>query len=94
MKKKLNAVLCAATMLLSLAGCGGKEAATWQDQLGSKDVIRVGISPDYPPFESYATDANGNVTTEVVGFDVEIVYHPNEAPGCTRMAIFLVEVYQ
>lgn len=72
MKKKLIAVLCAATMLLSLAGCGGKEAATWQDQLGSKDVIRVGISPDYPPFESYATDANGNVTTEVVGFDVEM----------------------
>lgn len=72
MKKKLIAILCAATMLLSLAGCGGKEAATWQDQLGSKDVIRVGISPDYPPFESYATDANGNVTTEVVGFDVEV----------------------
>lgn len=73
MKKKLIAVLCAATMLLSLlAGCGSSSADSWEDQLGSKDLIRVGISPDYPPFESYATDASGNVTTEIVGFDAEM----------------------
>lgn len=72
MKKIFALMLTAAMMLTVLAGCGGGEADTWQDQLGSKDVIRVGISPDYPPFESYATDASGNVTTEVVGFDTEM----------------------
>lgn len=59
MKKIFALMLTAAMMLTVLAGCGGGEADTWQDQLGSKDVIRVGISPDYPPFESYAIDASG-----------------------------------
>lgn len=72
MKKWISAAL-ALVLSLSLVACGGDTTGgdsaqvSWEDQLGSKGVIRVGISPDYEPFESY--DENGNI----VGFDVDMV---------------------
>ena len=69
MKKIIAMCLVVAVAVTSLVGCGSKEAATWEDQLGTAGKIRVGMSADYPPFESYGVDADGNLTDEVVGFD-------------------------
>nr|MDO8114827.1 transporter substrate-binding domain-containing protein [Candidatus Sigynarchaeota archaeon] len=38
-------------------------------RIARKGVIRLGTSPDYPPFESIANTAEG---LEVVGFDIEL----------------------
>ena len=70
MKKIIAMCLVVAVALTSFVGCGSKEAATWEDQLGTAGKIRVGMSADYPPFESYGVDADGNLTDEVVGFVV------------------------
>lgn len=68
--KKWIAALLTLTMAFSLAGCGAgtdsSAEATWEDQLGTKGTLRIGISPDYEPFESY--DAAG----KIVGFDVDM----------------------
>ena len=69
MKKIIAMCLVVAVALTSFVGCGSKETATWEDQLGTAGKIRVGMSADYPPFESYGVDADGNLTDEVVGFD-------------------------
>ena len=54
--------------MLSLAACGSSQSAekTWEDELGTAGLLRVGIATDYPPYESY--DADGNV----VGLDADI----------------------
>ena len=57
--KKTLALILALIMLFALAGCGSKKATTWEEQLGTQGKLRVAISPDYPPYESY--DAQGNV---------------------------------
>ncbi len=44
-----------------------QEEANFEDELGNPGTIRVGISPDYKPFEYY--DEAGNIT----GFDYEMV---------------------
>ena len=80
--KKLLALLLAFSMIFALAACGGgSEAATWEDELGTKGVLRVGMAADYPPYESY--DAQGNVVgldadfaamiAENLGLELEIV---------------------
>lgn len=69
MKKAIAVILCAALTVLA-AGCGqtgGGEAATFADQLNNKNVITVGISPDYPPYDDI--DVNGNIT----GFDADML---------------------
>lgn len=55
MKKLLKALLVC-TMAFTFAGCGGS---------GSDEKILIGISPDYPPYESL----EGN---DMVGFDIEM----------------------
>lgn len=77
--KKLLKVLLMALCIMSLCACAKKEEpvleknveevqeeAEWQKQLGQKDKISVGVSPDYPPFES--KDTNNNL----IGFDPEL----------------------
>ena len=81
MKKIIALCLALAMTAMCFVGCGAKEATTWEEQLGTKDLIRVGMSADYPPFESYAIDDSGNVTTEVVGFDVEVANYIGEYLG-------------
>lgn len=61
--KKLVTVSMAAAMALSMFGCSSKE-----DSNATK-TITIGISPDYPPYESLTTD------NEIVGFDVDMVEH-------------------
>lgn len=65
MKKLLMACL-SLVMLVGVSGCGSKESATWQDELGEENKIVIGTSADYPPFEY--KDDSGNF----VGFDMEM----------------------
>lgn len=72
--KKLVKIAAAMIMTCTvLTGCSSKgdnnsqANATWEDQLGKKGVIAIGISPDYPPYESL--DANGNME----GFDIDMI---------------------
>jgi polar amino acid transport system substrate-binding protein len=51
-----------------LAGCGGSKASgATIDQIKKDGVLRIGTSPDYPPFESLDKD------NKVIGFDVDIM---------------------
>lgn len=72
MKKLVLAVLIIA-LVISLVACGGSkqsaEEANWEDQLGNKGVIRIGNSPNYPPYEEL--DENGNI----VGYDADFVQY-------------------
>lgn len=86
--KKLLALLLAFAMIFAMAACGSQPAAggdtaekTWEDELGTKGLLRVGMAADYPPYESY--DANGNVVgldpdfaelmADYLGVELEIV---------------------
>lgn len=68
--KKVLTTLLTVLCILSLCACSQKEENNnlqeWEKQLGQKGIISVGISPDYPPFES--KDTNNNL----VGFDPEL----------------------
>lgn len=67
MKKKVLALLLSMIMVLSFAACGSSgKADTWEDELGTKGLLRVGMAADYPPYESF--DADG----KVVGFDADM----------------------
>ena len=44
--KKLLKVLLVCTMAFTLAACGGNSGSD-----GTKEIL-IGISPDYPPYES------------------------------------------
>ena len=66
--KKLLALIMAMVFTLSLVGCSSSEnMEDFEKELGDPGTIRVGISPDYKPFEYY--DDNGNIT----GFDYDMV---------------------
>ena len=56
LKKMMMSGLCACLMLGTLAGCGSAQG----DDAQSEDptVILVGVSPDYPPYESLDSDGN------------------------------------
>ena len=77
LKKMMMSGLCACLMLGTLAGCGSAQG----DDAQSEDptVILVGVSPDYPPYESLDSDGN------IVGFDadmlVELEKYMNEDGG-------------
>lgn len=70
MKKTVSAALCS-LMALSMAACsnGGNDSSTAAstDANAEAKTILIGISPDYPPYES--KDASG----EIIGFDPEMV---------------------
>lgn len=74
--KKLLKITAAMLMTCAvLTGCtsnstddnDAQPVAAWEEQLGKQGVIAIGISPDYPPYESL--DANGNME----GFDIDMV---------------------
>lgn len=62
--RKFAALGAAALMTVSLAACGGNTA---KDEEGSapKNIL-IGISPDYPPYESKTTSG------EIEGFDADM----------------------
>jgi polar amino acid transport system substrate-binding protein len=64
--KKLFVVMLALA-LLSTACASGQKAANHLDAIKQAGVIKVGTSPDYPPFES--VDASG----KYVGFDIALM---------------------
>lgn len=59
--KKLGKILLASFMLVSLVGCSSGEEET------EVTTVYVGISPDYPPYESEDTDGN------IIGFDPDML---------------------
>ena len=66
--KKLVKLLLVGLMSLTCVACSNndKEDTVWTDQLIKEGQLVVGISPDYPPYETI--DENGNM----VGFDVDM----------------------
>ena len=68
--KKLLSLLVILLSVITLTACGSDETDSldWQASLLKKDTIIVGVSPDYPPFESIDTK-----TQEIVGYDVDMI---------------------
>lgn len=70
MNTKLIKILAAGSMALALAGCSSSsDTSSSSDDSSSSDKateILIGISPDYPPYESKNTDG------EIEGFDVDM----------------------
>ena len=64
--KKILAMILAALLLLSLAGCGASSQNNAPAEPAQKTSFIMGIDPEYPPF-SYMGD-DGSYT----GFDVEV----------------------
>ena len=77
LKKMMMSGLCACLMLGTLAGCGSAQEDAAQSE--EPTVLLVGVSPDYPPYESLDSDGN------IVGFDadmlVELEKYMNEDGG-------------
>ncbi len=73
--KKWIACLLALVLALSFTACKSTVEETWEDQLGTKGKIRIGISPDYAPYEIY--DEGGNI----VGFDPAMAQYLAEYLG-------------
>lgn len=66
--KKLWKGLLVVALAVVVAGCGGNsDNANFGDSLIEKNTITVGISPDYPPYESI------NTKKEMVGFDIDMM---------------------
>lgn len=77
--KKFLAMALAAVMVLGVAGCGSSSdekteententEQTGETTEGTDGVIKMGVSADFPPFESYADDA-----VTFVGFDIDLM---------------------
>lgn len=91
--KKFLAIAMASVMVLGVAGCsssGNSEPkedeqteengeTEGEEPAGEGDVLVMGCSADFPPFESYADDA-----TTIEGFDVDMM---NEI--CSRIGMTL-----
>lgn len=66
--KKLLSVLLVMLMALTLTACSSKKEEVVEETKTPETVeITVGISPDYPPYESLDTDGS------IIGFDAEMV---------------------
>lgn len=65
--KKLYKYLLVGLMAITCVACSNekKEDTTWSDQLIQEGQLVVGISPDYPPYESI-------VDGKMVGFDIDM----------------------
>ena len=77
--KKFLAMALAVVMVLGVAGCGSSSdekteententEQTGETTEGTDGVIKMGVSADFPPFESYADDA-----VTFVGFDIDLM---------------------
>jgi polar amino acid transport system substrate-binding protein len=67
MKRFTIIALIVILLVTSLVACGQKKPANHLEAIKQADVIKVGTSADYPPFES--VDSNGNK----VGFDIDLM---------------------
>lgn len=68
--KKLAIYLLILLTAAALVGCQSKvddTPKTWVDQLKTPTKLVIGISPDYPPFESLTTDG------QIEGFDIDMI---------------------
>ena len=72
--KKVFGIALAMALSFSLAACGSSDNTSsnadlqpFETQLATPGVILIGISPDYPPYDTY--DESGNVA----GFDVDMM---------------------
>ena len=76
MKKLWKGLSIGLLTMMMAAGCSSNTAqpeentddtpvteTTWEDQLIEKGKISIGISPDYPPYESY--DENNEIVREI-----------------------------
>ena len=74
MKKFLSVVLMCVLALTMVTACGKKESTDKQDKKGDtsfakiqdKGVLKIGLCPEYPPFESVNTEG------KVEGFDADL----------------------
>ena len=77
--KNFLAMALAAVMVLGVAGCGSSSdekteententEQTGETTEGTDGIIKMGVSADFPPFESYADDA-----VTFVGFDIDLM---------------------
>ena len=76
--KKFLAMALAAVMVLGVAGCGSSSDEKTEENTenteqtgeteGTDGIIKMGVSADFPPFESYADDA-----VTFVGFDIDLM---------------------
>lgn len=64
--KKLMSVLAAGSMALTMAACSNSEPAADDGKKEEAKEILIGISPDYPPYESK------NTAGDIEGFDVDM----------------------
>lgn len=83
--KKLISILIAATIALSLGGCGSKNQG---DTAKNDSVLRVGMECNYAPYNwSQADDSNGAVAISNVdnmytnGYDVQVAQKIADAMG-------------
>ena len=68
--KKLLSVLLIALMAITLVACSSSKTEETAEETTTEEpsvTITVGISPDYPPYESLDTDGS------IIGFDAEMV---------------------
>lgn len=73
--RKLLVILLAVSLLLT--ACGGTKATNHLDAIKQAGVIKVGTSPDYPPFESVGADG------KYVGFDIDLMEEAAKRMGVT-----------
>lgn len=66
MKKILKSMMICLMMVSCIACSSKEEAKSWEDQLIEKGTLIVGISPDYPPYETL------NTSNELEGFDIDM----------------------
>lgn len=71
--KKIIAAILAAAMVFSVAACGAPK----KEETAQKEVLKVGLSADYPPFEYFAEGDDKNP----VGIDVDLANYIADALG-------------
>lgn len=75
MKKKLMIAISVVFMGIMLGACGNSEEAVGDGsdklaQIKEAGELVIGTSPDYPPFEFYILDENGD--RQIVGSDIQL----------------------
>ena len=83
MKKKLIAILAAATMVFAFVGCGSSQEEATEETTESADgvVFKQGFDKDFPPYSYIGDDG------ETTGFDVELAQAVCELNGWTYKGV-------